>query len=339
MSIIKAGMKQVTTADSEQKPETLIGAVVTGAVKTLKQMLLKDPAAVNSTADPASGSTILHVAAATGYLRVVQTLISSGANVNTMSKGGVNPLHVCCRDGYTSVVALLLQAGATVDCLTKGESVTPLHLAAQEGHLEVMKLLMANGADVKKPDNKGCMPIHLAAEFGHFEVVSFLLAGNRAKVNQIDSAGATALHYAAANGSHPVVWRLIQRGASPNMSLPNGATPLFLAAQNGFMSVVRLLMDVEGVNVNATGMDASTGMTTTAAEAALRNAHTEVNELLVERMHQIEKERLEIDWKNLKSTGKHKGKRVRMRSAIDEVKAAFENDPQVSLHRTRWLLA
>jgi hypothetical protein len=87
--------------------------------------------------------------------------------------------------------------------------------------------------------------------------VTFLLSGNRAAVNQADSDGATALHYAAAFGHASIVWRLLERGAQANSAMPNGATAFFLAAQNGHGPVLQMLLTLPGVDLGVKATTAS----------------------------------------------------------------------------------
>lgn len=65
-----------------------------------------------------------------------------------------------------------------------------------------------------------------------------------------DSAGCSALHYAAVNGHSDCVRLLLQHEASPNLPDSGGSTPLHLAAFNGHQEIVLLLLNNQNREAN-----------------------------------------------------------------------------------------
>eukprot|EP00439_Symbiodinium_sp_Y106_P063715 s74_g9.t3 len=86
----------------------------------------------------------------------------------------------------------------------------------------------------------GTSPLHLAAKSGELEVVLLLDAG--APLEAQDYTGATALHWAAANGCSEVTSVLLARGASPAASDRSGAQPLHDAAWSGHSDAAKALL-------------------------------------------------------------------------------------------------
>eukprot|EP00466_Bigelowiella_natans_P007258 jgi/Bigna1/89017/estExt_fgenesh1_pg.C_420092 len=69
-------------------------------------------------------------------------------------------------------------------------------------------------------------------------------------INGKDPWNRTALYHAAAANKPQCVRVLLERGADPNIGQKEGATPLFIAAQNGFHHVVEALVDCNRTDVN-----------------------------------------------------------------------------------------
>ncbi len=115
----------------------------------LCQFLLEQGADVNR-ADPQTGETALHNALSKTdrmvYDRVVDVLLSFGANPNAETRPGV-------------------ETGAFMrDCRTKGE--TPLHRAAAFGEVETIRMLIAGGAIINAKDAFGDTPLSWASWYG-----------------------------------------------------------------------------------------------------------------------------------------------------------------------------
>ncbi|XP_065908959.1 26S proteasome non-ATPase regulatory subunit 10-like [Dysidea avara] len=86
------------------------------------------------------GWTALHLASNSGYLEVVNTLLSSGANILATNDVGDTPLHLAAFHNQYDVCLVLLQDGASVKMKNKFNK-TPLDDAKTKGHHEVVQLL------------------------------------------------------------------------------------------------------------------------------------------------------------------------------------------------------
>jgi cytohesin len=64
-----------------------------------------------------------------------------------------------------------------------------------------------------------------------------------AVVDQASNGGATPLFIAAQQGHEAVVRALIEAGADVNKATDNGGTPLSIAAQQGHTAIVQILRD------------------------------------------------------------------------------------------------
>lgn len=86
---------------------------------------------------------------------------------------GKTPLHREASDGYLRGVQELLATGADVNARDADDR-TPLHWPAYRGHLEIVKELIEHGADVNAADKNGRTPLKMATIGNHHDVMAYL---------------------------------------------------------------------------------------------------------------------------------------------------------------------
>src|SRR5699024_2271659 len=139
------------------------------------------------------------------------------------------------------MVALLISHGAKVNVTTEESKESALLMACAAGSLEVVNLLIKAGADIELGANT---PLIEAAQEGHYPIVERLLQAD-AIINATNSSGDTALALAAENGHIDIVRLLIACGADVDGSSQKigGRTALMKAVQAGRLEIVSLLID------------------------------------------------------------------------------------------------
>jgi ankyrin repeat protein len=222
------------------------------------------------------GATPVSIASRHGHLEMVKALASLGAKVDVAKHNGVTPVFIAAQEGHVHVVNALAALGADVRVPNKN-GLTPVFIAARQGHLEVVKALAASGVDVNARANDGATPFLVAAYTGHLEVMKALAAlGAVLEVRMKD--GATPMFMAAAMGHDRVVGALVALGADVNVRrterkwtqwyidrfhLDAGDegdwTPLMIAARNGHVEVVKLLLEA-GASAGVTLSDGRTAL-------------------------------------------------------------------------------
>ena len=111
----------------------------------------------------------------------------------------------------------------------------------------------------------------LAVLRGHDTVAQALLKAGAA----VNHDGWAPLHYAAFEGREGMLDALFAAGADVNALAPNKATALMLAARNGHIGVVRRLLALPQIDLNALN---DTGLSADAF--ALQNKNTDIAELI-----------------------------------------------------------
>jgi ankyrin repeat protein len=266
-----------------------------------------------------SGQTPLHCATSMGYSQLVSSLLKSGAEVDRPNNEGFTALHMAASLGFADSVDALLAAGANIDALSQS-LYTALLEATMHGHVDIAHTLIAHGANVNLANIDGDYPAIVAAELGlisilrdiaeqtispsNFELKNdyglnpLLVASLNGKVEAVDyllqqcavqdtvtdNDERTALHLAVLHNQEDVVKLLLQKMSIKrvNMIDKNGATALFLAAQDGRFNLVQLLLQAccSPSIANAEGL--------TPAMIAAMKGHKEVLHYLTEPQQKLQ---------------------------------------------------
>lgn len=122
--------------------------------------------------------------------------------------------------------------------------------AAMAGNRAQVRTLIQQKVDVNVAQGDGATALHWAAANGDAEMVKALLAAG-ANVNAATRDGAiTPLMMACQSGDADVVEALLSGGASANTAKANGTTALMMAAASGSPFAVKALLD-HGAEINA----------------------------------------------------------------------------------------
>lgn len=196
-------------------------------------------------------------------------------DVNCRNKDGLTPLHVAALKNREVAVRLLMERRDLDVNATADFDLTPLHLAARLGHPRVLKQLFNddNRLFLHARTLHDFSALHLAAE-GDEESLGPYLNSRRASVDQRsmvvgllraeqekrgligfehfkDVVGRTALHYAAMNGYVEMVRELLEFSyLNPNTVDSYGRTPLHLAIKHGHVQVSSLIMQAHLIDLN-----------------------------------------------------------------------------------------
>ncbi|KAJ1531800.1 hypothetical protein ONE63_000454 [Megalurothrips usitatus] len=226
-----------------------------------------------------SDSVMLLEAAARNDIEEVERLLKKGVNPDSTNEDGLTALHQCCIDDNERMMKLLLDYGANVNA-EDSEKWTPLHAAATCGHLHLVRYLINSGANLLAVNADGNMPYDICedeAALDHIEsamaargVTQDLIDDTRAAtelkmlhdleqhvakfgsqgLEEHDHQGATPLHIAAANGYIRVVEFLLDQHVSTDVRDNDDWHPVHAAACWGHMEVLELLVQ-NGADLNA----------------------------------------------------------------------------------------
>jgi ankyrin repeat protein len=263
-------------------PSTPVADAAMQGNREAVKALLKQAADVN--AAQGDGMTALHWAAMKNDAELTQTLLYAGANVRATTRiGAYTPLILAAKNGSASVIAPLLKAGADVNAPT-ANGTTPLMLAAASGNLDAVTALLDGGADVNARESvRNLTPAMFAAASNRAAVLQLLAkrgADLKATSKVTDLAAlskdpAALREFTTGNppppGEPPAGGRSGPAPAAPGgggrgrgpqtpgvdrnyqlnelVAAQGGLTPLLLAAREGHVDAVKVLLDA-GADVN-----------------------------------------------------------------------------------------
>ena len=228
----------------------------------------------DSRAADADGNTPMHHAARSSDPGVVALLRDAAAEIDVPNNEGLTPLGLACLAGNWRLARFLLERGARahvdgaipslvaaagceeddaagVQLLLRHkagaggsdrEGRTALHRAAHAGHAAIATELIAAGADVAARDEHGRTPLLEAARGARLATLE-VLAEAGADATAVDGAGRGALALAclARSPSPPLVRRLLELGADPQLADGEDKRPVDHAAAAGRWSLVALV--------------------------------------------------------------------------------------------------
>jgi ankyrin repeat protein/DNA replication protein DnaC len=193
-----------------------------------------------------SGGTPVYVAAQQGHVEVIKALKILGADLNKPDSRGMTPAYVAAHQDNVPVLMALASLGADLD-KPNNNKVTPAYIAAELGCIKALETLKSLGANLNNPDIFGATPAYIAAQKGNIKVLTTLHSLG-ANLNQPTYVGATPAHVAAQLGNVEVLKTLNSLGvdlgkhANNGITLNDGVTPVFAAAQNGHTATVAYLL-------------------------------------------------------------------------------------------------
>ena len=223
---------------SLHKAAPLYYAAFCGVPDVIEKLIREHPEHVIARGGPLG--TALHAASRMDHIKVVQSLLRHGADVNASGMWGMTPLLFASCWAQPELVRRLLEHGADVNAKDM-YGYTSLHLAAGERQLEIVRTLLKNDADINIWDNDGWTPLHWASNSGHVDIVRFLLnqgADSKAR----DCRQKTPLHLASSGGNLEIARLLLEHGAEVDAKDIRGRTAYQFGLEYRHSDVAQLLL-------------------------------------------------------------------------------------------------
>ena len=243
---------------SQEGQTMLMTAALSGKADAVRLLLTRG--AKVDTREPYKGQTALMWAAAEGNTAAVDVLLEAGADLKLKSNGGFTPLLFAVRNAHIETTSALLKRGANVNDVAPDGS-SALSIAAVNAYFELASVLLDSGANPNLPDPRAS-PLHTVAWLRRPGADGAAGVGNTPVGTPQQTGKVTAIQLArkllehGANPNTRVEWnepRFGKEGGTarnpPNIRLGRhllsyrGATPFYVAAKNGDVELMRLLVE------------------------------------------------------------------------------------------------
>ncbi|MBT8487240.1 MAG: ankyrin repeat domain-containing protein [Gemmatimonadetes bacterium] len=206
-------------------------AVDRGDRDGLEGVLASEPSWASAMND--EGMPLLHAAAQTDHVAVVEVVLDAGADVARKAKWGHTALEWAANMNARRAAETLLDRGARLT----------LWSAAGLGRLEDVHSFLESGPDPEAISEA----FYIACRNGALEVAR-LLREHGAEVDALGYFDAPAIHWAAINGHEEVAGWLAEEGADLSRRDPEfDATPAGWAREGGHEELARRLENLEEV--------------------------------------------------------------------------------------------
>ena len=263
-----------------------------------------------------TGMTPLQAAASAGNLEIVKFLVETGkVDVNSVSSGGQTPVSCAADTGHLNIVRYLVEtanasinhpgttdAPGIVAAITNGGHMevlryllslykvepgatsdptkfSPVEAAIYDERLDMLQLLVESGkadAWLRVRSCSGVFAVSSAAR-GPVALLKYLVEETKMDPDLKNEDNSTPLTCAAQHGRLDSVEYLLSTGRVDINVKVDGTTPLMFAAEGGFADVVRALVNVEGIKLEAR----KTRHARTPLSKAAGKGHVEVVKVLV----------------------------------------------------------
>ncbi|KAG1973158.1 ankyrin repeat and EF-hand domain-containing protein [Pimephales promelas] len=220
-------------------------------------LLIKHNANVTLTDEEGKGVLFYCIAPSEEHALCLQMVLSSNANVNSVSNSGKPLLVFACENAKDcqDLCIHILEKGADPNAVDQVTRCSALMGASKAGAVKLVRAILQKGVNPNLLDGDGRSAAHFAAEQGFLEVLQVLSAYS-ADLGISTAKGDTPLHFAAAGGFNECCRFLAQRGCSPKQKNLEGLLPSQVAKNNGCKAALKELKKAEKIYVKLSKPDA-----------------------------------------------------------------------------------
>ncbi len=284
----KARSHETHSASIDNIPKIVIqhmlhSAIENGHENVVRLLLARPDISVNDQPDRKMTAP-LTTAAAKGNVEIVRMLLNRPDIDVNIKSNATTALIYAAENGHENVVRLLLSHHAIAVNEYNNNRLTALTCAIRNCHSTIVKLLLERpDIDVNIQSNRGNTALMFAIQAGHYDIIQMLLRG-KTDLNILNDAGDSALCFAIRHNRTEIARVLIERpdlttkakeaalvtaGRCENKELvttllehlhTNINEAFRKACRHACEELVRLLLNLPGININSQDEQGKTGI-------------------------------------------------------------------------------
>jgi ankyrin repeat protein len=172
-----------------------------------------------------------------GMDKKLKMLLSQGDDPNK-KWSGVSAIEYSIKSNNNNALEILLNSGVNLKSVSK-----PIQLAIQKRNFAILKILTkhTNPNDLNQKNSEGNTAIHFAVENNDVEILKYLIS-NKAEINVVNNLGHSPLYKAVTLGNVEIVGILLKEGADPNSEDIKGNTIIDLTAKKLSGEILEVLL-------------------------------------------------------------------------------------------------
>ena len=221
---------------------------------------------------------LIYTVSADNNQPVLLWLLKYGVDPNLVeAKNHVTSLIIASAKGHKKIVETLLEENVQINRRALDGS-TALYRACENGHFDVVEMLLIKGANPNVPDKSmpNISPLTIVYQNGYVSLIPLLLQAN-ADPNTYNVHFEPLIYTVCCDNNQTLLYWLLEYGANPNLvELKNQCSPLIVASANGYLEIVRTLLQTYEVTINHQDSNNATAL-----YKACENGHSAVVEMLL----------------------------------------------------------
>ncbi|EOA15038.1 hypothetical protein CARUB_v10028393mg, partial [Capsella rubella] len=214
------------------------------------------------------GNTILHIAAASAHVHIVEYVTSKllilvqkrnlkgetalhvaarAGNLNIVDKNGDTAIHAALKDGHAEVAFYLVSVKHDLSFEKNNDETSPLYLAVKAGNFELVDKMLEYSCCPSKLASLlsgGKSLIHAAMKANRTDILGIVLRQEPGLIELRNEEGRTCLSFGASTGSYEGIRYILGEFGKAAAKLcyvndDDGFTPIHMAAKEGHVRIIK----------------------------------------------------------------------------------------------------